>query len=669
MKKVLAFLLCMCMVTTLFVSSPVYAVEADLYEDECLIQCQISSYKDNNGYTGTKITNPHIDVASFARLDILADGGTHIDGDGNLVFSNYVAFSVFLNFDKDSKYIAESDVKVSKDSCDWNDMNDKNGHKYGDPETDTEKQISYGAVVATRTDGNGSIFKYTPVFSTGNTSFEQQLFNEDGNYTIYVFFETEKDGKYQNHILSWSFKIRTSIYLRDKTSGLHIKNSGLSGNDVIIDSASRQGVLVQVYKDGVRLMDYDENLLSNNPILTDSGSYKFVVTNNGFICEVFHFIIDKENIDKKVFFSNLRRQLGSNSYEAEGYFSFEWSETISNPIQYATYSFCDGVGKDIMDESEQKFSDPVLYTPQTKLDQIGIYMIYAFDGKQSVTYFVNVVDMDDPSKNYEKLSSERFNTFKTKWWQVYDESTGRYLCFDYDTEYDRAYNAAMTIANNSVIDGTGRYFFKGTWYNDRIDLTAAMNDYVFNHNLCVFYYDPADYSDNVESERTFSLKAFDNTIYLNDEFQFVSAHPSEVASVVITDSNGKENAIDFSVPISEQENALADGEYIVKESDKYGNEITYTAYRDKSAPEVILSSNKGDIMASNGDNYTVSYFSISSLFDKYDEYAVLKIVSTAGVQYYYKSEYKGVVFDNSGEYHISAYDRNGNVIEFTIAIS
>ena len=689
MKRTLAFLLCACMAITLFISGSIFASENERDNSELdqnldsqlnlepesefdyalrtgLIQRQAASYS-NEYYNGSKITHSHIDVTSFADFDIISTGGSHIDGDGNLVFSNYVAYNIFLNFNKSTKYINGTNVKVSDDSYDWNDMLEKNEGKYGS--ANTEKPISYGAILATRTDGEGNVFYYTPVFSNGNNSFEQQFFNEDGDYTVYIFFETQKNDQYQRHILSWSFKIRTSIYIRDVNSGLHIKNSGISGNDVIIDGANRENVRVQVYKDNVLFMDLDAATLSENQKLSDPGLYKFIVTSNGFTSEVFYFLIDKTSTDKKVFFSNLRRQIGSNSYEAEGFFSFEWDETIANPIQYAKYSFCDGVGKDIENENEKKFSEPITYTPQTKLDQVGTYLIEAYDGIKIAKYFVNVVPMDNPSTNYDKLSSERFNTFKTKWWQVYDESSGRYFCVDYETEYDRAYNAAMTIANNSVIDGTGRYFFKGTWYNDRIELTAAMNEYVFTHNLSVFYYDPDHYSDNAESERTFSAQAFDNTIYLNDEFQFVAEHPSEVTEVILTDFNGKEYKIEFSTPISEQTNALNDGVYTVKETDKYGNETTYTAYRDKSAPEVVFYTDAGEITAQNKENYTANYFSISSLFDKYDEYAVIKIASSDDVQYFYKTEYSGVVFDTEDQYHISAYDRNGNIMEFTITIS
>ena len=94
-----------------------------------------------------------------------------------------------------------------------------------------------------------------------------------------------------------------------------------------------------------------------------------------------------------------------------------------------------------------------------------------------------MIENDKPSYNYEVLSSERFNNFKTKWYEVYDDVNDRYLCFDYDSEYNRAYEAAMTIENSSVVNSGGKYYYNEVWYEDRIELTKAMNEYVFKNNL------------------------------------------------------------------------------------------------------------------------------------------------------------------------------------------
>ncbi|MBR3639940.1 MAG: hypothetical protein IKN50_04975, partial [Clostridia bacterium] len=539
----------------------------------------------------------------------------------------------------------------------------------------TENYIKYGAISAVRRDCNGEIEEYyPPVFCTSMTaaSFEQQVFNVDGDYTIYAFFATTKDGVTQRHIISWSFKVRSYVYLLDKTTSFQIKNSGVSGNTIIIDSANRQGVTVNIT--GAQQRFLNEVDLAEKPELTDSGTYKFIVENRGFICEVFFFTIDKETVDRKVFFNNLKRFVGERdvggqkiyTYEAEGYFSFEWEETEGNPVLSAQCTYWD-----YYDETD---AEQFEYAEGTVLDRIGTYKIYVAFSTQTVTYYVNVIPMDSPSSNREKLSAARFNTFKTKWWEVTDTLNDRVLCFDYDTEYDRAYEAAMTIANMSVIEGTGRFFFNGNWYNDRVDLTTAMNEYVFSENLRVVYYDPADYSDDDDSLRTFSAQAFESTLYLDDKFQFVSAHPSEVAQVEAVDLNGHRYTLQFSVPMNEQAFSdygtigLPDGEYQIMETDKYGNRTAYTAYRDKSAPEVRIRTEQGQVLLENGGRYEADTFSVDSVADLFDGYAVLKLESVAGTTYFYREEYKGITYHSSGEYVLTAYDRNGNSISASVVI-
>ena len=147
------------------------------------------------------------------------------------------------------------------------------------------------------------------------------------------------------------------------------------------------------------------------------------------------------------------------------------------------------------------------------MDRVGHYYIHAQSRTLNVEYWVNVVEGDAPSYNYGVLSAKRFNNFKTKWYEVYDRINDKFMCFDMD-EYQRAYNAAMTVENCTVDDATGGFFYNEQWYEDRIELTTAMNDFVFSQNLKTVYFDPDDFSDEDDSLRTFSSAAFDGTIYL-----------------------------------------------------------------------------------------------------------------------------------------------------------
>ena len=567
-------------------------------------------------------------------------------------------------------------MRVAKDSCDWNDMDKANGYKYGNKETDTEQYIAYGAVSAIRVNGDGSLTKYTPMFSKGNTSISEQIFNVDGDYTIYVFFQTQKGYDVQKHILEWSFKIRTKIFLTDEETGCAIKDSGISSKNVVVDFANRNETLSQVSQkvkvdcvmNGNRKID-----ISDGSVLEAyagaSDRYHFEVQANGFIAEKFDFVIDTDNIQEQLLFGNLRKKLDTAHYEAEGYFYMTWIENPNNPIKVEIESY-DIDAPITYDENGNLISAPRIsenYNAGERLDKVGPYYVHAESKTYRFECWVDVVPYDKPSYNYDVLSAKRFNNFKTKWYQVYDRIHDKYLCFDMQ-EYQRAYNAAMTVENSTVERATGSFYYSGNYYSDNIDLTAAMNDYVFSNNLKTIYYDPDDFADNDESVRTFSSAAFDGTIYLNDEFQFVKQHNAEVESVVATSETGEEYTIKFFTPISEQN--IPHGRYRITETDKYGNQTSYLAYRDKKFPTVTVSISGETVAATVGqDISSKGSFAIVDLADDFDSFAVLKIVSPQGnTNYYYQSEYKGIAFVEKGKYMVSAYDRNYNAINFSITV-
>lgn len=640
-----------------------------------LVTQSFVTYRGNSQYNGATIGS-HIGADDFAKLEITDDGGTHIDGTGNTVFSNYVIFKIDLLFNTQTKAIGNTGVKVANDSCDWNDMDKANGYKYGNKETDTEQYIAYGAVCAIRTNGDGSLTKYTPMFSKGNTSISEQIFNVDGDYTIYVFFQTQKGIDIQKHILSWSFKIRSKIFLIDEDTGYVIKDSGISSKNVVIDYANRNETLSQIsdkmhvecIQNGNRNVD-----ISDGCVLEarsgQSDKYDFTVMANGYIAERFEFIIDTNNIQEKLFFGNLRKQIGVAHYEAEGYFYMTWTENQNNPIQ-VDIEYYDVDAPITYDEDGEPISAPRIterYSAGDRLDKVGPYYVHALSRTYEFKCWVDIVAEDNPSYNYEVLSAKRFNNFKTKWYQVYDRINDRYLCFDMD-EYQRAYNAAMTIENSTVNRSTGSMYYNGVYYADNIDLTVAMNEYVFSQNLKIVYYDPNDFNDDDESIRTFSSAAFDGMIYLNDEFQFVKQNGAEVESVVATSEDGQEYPIRFFTPISEQN--IPHGKYTINETDKYGNQTSYVVYRDKRAPTVTVNIGGMPIIAENKQELTSNgSFVILNFEDDFDAFSVLKIVSPSGnLSYYYQDEYKGIAFVEKGKYHVTAYDRNSNVADFSVTV-
>lgn len=651
MKKVVSVILTFVCVFSYFLCGSTLKATA-VTDNSALITENYATYKDGEKYSGNQIAS-HIDVSEFADFTISNHGGTHIDGVGNEVYSNYVIFNVNLNFNPTTKEIGNTGVKVSKDKCDWNDTPFASAG-------DTEQYIAYGAISATKTDGYGNTFKYEPMFSKGNNSVESLIFNEDGDYTVYVIFETVKNGKYQNHVLSWSFKIRSYIYVVDKESGFPIKESGISSKTAMLDYAGRKNidincVLTKPNGDISNIYVTDEDSLNQN------GTYNFTVKSNGFVSEVFDFTIDTTDPSSQIFFANLRKQVGDCAYEAEEYFYLTWTENANNPIT---------VSYDYYDYSSET---PVTstYVAGTELNEPGLYHIKAVMKTHTVEYIVQLVEGDSPSQNYEALSGERFNNFKTKWYQVYDDINERFLCFDM-SEYDKAYEAAMTIENSSVNSSSGKYYYNGKWYADRIDLTAAMHEEAMR-NLAIVYYDPVEYELSEESERTFSINAFDGTMYLNDEFKFVTSHASETQTVIATDENGRiYDNFEFFVAISEQNNQLPHGKYTITETDMYGNTTTYSVYRDKKAPEITIVAVNGEstVNVVNGQKYNFTgAFVIKDFVDDFDNYAILKITKPdKTISYFYQDEYTGIVFEDKGEYIITAYDRNNNMISVTVTI-
>jgi hypothetical protein len=129
--------------------------------------------------------------------------------------------------------------------------------------------------------------------------------------------------------------------------------------------------------------------------------------------------------------------------------------------------------------------------------------------------------------------------------------------------------------------------------------------------------------------------------------------------------------IEYFVPIGNQTEQIPSGKYTIMEADMYGNQSTYTAYRDKSAPEIKLNGANGveESVIPNGRYSFSGGFAVQDFTDCLDAYAVLKITHPSGtVTYYYEEEYVGILFQEKGDYIIEAYDRNRNQINAVITV-
>jgi len=334
---------------------------------------------------------------------------------------------------------------------------------------------------------------------------------------------------------------------------------------------------------------------------------------------------------------------------------------VGNPIT-VTYDYYDG-------QSETPVSAP--YTAGTVLDRAGVYFITVNVEPFPVKYAVYLIEGDSPAQNREALTGERFNNFKTKWYQVYDRVNGRYLCFDV-SEYGSAYEAAMTVENSTVNASLGTLYYGGRAYPNRIELTVAMHDAAVA-NILEVYYDPDDYTEGKESERVFSPNAFDGTSYLNEDFCFVTSHPSETERITLADAAGVVyDGAEFFLPVRDWATPLPHGELTVTETDCYGNETTYRVLHDARAPEITLLAPNGEtIKAENGKSYSVGgSFAVSAFSDDLDDYAVLRVTRPDGTAaYFYMQEYVGTVFDQKGVYTLCGYDRNGNGATLSVTVN
>ena len=600
-----------------------------------LVTSSFATYRDNAGYAGNRISSHFDAYEDFVVLNVLDNGGCHVDGEGKEVYSNYV--NININFVYDSKTLKmpkTEDVYLSEDTA----KAINTSYRGESGEKDLRAAIGKGVIIITRTNGRGEVFEYEALHTNGN-NLSEYLFNEDGDYKISIFFETCKQRVYQNHVVTYEFSIRSRIYLLNSEGTGHVKDSGIYYDAIMVDYAYRDGLNVRYELNGVSYEAADQE------ILEQEGVYRFTVESDYFLCEEFDFILDTESIQERVFFQNLNKELGEGYYQAEGWFSWTWQDKLINDITctytYNTYSFDQGKA----------------YTKGTKLTEAGVYYIRIRSNTQELLYIVELNDYNDPSYNYEKLYAPRFNNFVSKWYEVYNDLTGRYYCFAM-SEYDTAYDAAMTIENTRLVDASGGFYYYETKYTDRVELTAAMHEKAVA-NIKVKYYD----FEEEKVEKTFSPLLFDYTAYLNDEFQFLSMHKSEVSSVTLS-KDGVTLNIPFNKPIGELN--IPDGEYRVREIDCYGNESTYTVFRDLSAPIVEISLNGQDKMvAVAGTEYTGNYFSIASMTDAYDEYCVIRVND----EYFYEEEFRDINFGEPGVYNIAAYDRNDNSISFSIRIN
>jgi hypothetical protein len=510
-----------------------------------------------------------------------------------------------------------------------------------------------------------------------------------GDYCISVFFETcTHNGIFgahvdvYNHRMDYRFRVinthatdgsLNTIKIENKQGGSYQgdipKNGvGLEGGRINFNDISYLKATVEL--PGGLIGEYTSAVT-----FTARGHYSFTILRGPFYIEDFYIIID--NSSSSGTFDNLKEVAG-NTNIAEGHSNFSWDKGGGSkaPRICQIYTTDGSTPISIADSGNIRLTEGN-YRVEVK------YNGYLAAGNYSSTtavYYINVLPYAPPSQNKDALAGNRFNGVKTKWFDVYDNE--RIMSF-YDE--NKAMGYAMAAEEKNVQNETAfmlqycnKYTLIQTIYNkyagthaskiaqirnnisDNQELTAVMSLYA-QKNVKRVYFDPSDLT-----EREFDPDTmFDNgKLWLDDDFQFVQIGTWESYSVAYrNNATNATGTIPYYTSIKNLN--LPDGVYTITEKDIYNQTTVFTAYRDKTAPSVKIGANGATAeTAGNGQTYTSDYWTIAEFADNYDDWAVIKIND----KYYVHQDWLSATYYKSGTYAVSAYDRNGNILTFTLIV-
>ena len=490
------------------------------YNTSDVVMTNLTAYSNSSYYRGNEIKTDLVAEDLFT-LTVNSHGGIVKDGNGNLVFANYATVSISINTTDASMKIPGTNATIISDrTCAYG-----GAHVGKSSLQELKTIIGYGVFLTSREDADGDREIYEELYVRHHTaSMDELRITEDGNYHIVILVNVNENGTKKKIAIEYVIPIRTNIYITDSSGEYQVKDAGAYYEGVRLDALGRPDVTIKV--DGVVVPD--------GYLMNKVGKHKIEVRCNGFLSESFEFEIFSKNGDHTlIYLSNSRRQLDNISYECENNFSVKWAGRYDSQMTY------------------WKNSDPsriYKYTSGTVINEPGIYVFTLNTpslANERKTFLVHLVDNDCPVINYNTLHTNRFNNFKTKWYEVYDNQNQLYYCFSVD-EYIKAYDAAVTVERARVEDYGYYFVYEGQRYSDKILITQAINKNA-EKNIRIVYYDPSA----EQIEKYFSDKNFDSTVYLNQDFQFVRTSVAESNSIVLISENGEETKIDYFRPISE----------------------------------------------------------------------------------------------------------------------
>ena len=599
-----------------------------------VVQSSVTAYRASSNWDGRAISTD-LECSDILDLKVTSHGGITTDGEGRLAFSNYATVSIALKTADTSMSIPGKSASIKSERSYV-----VNGERFGENTiVHLDTMVGYGVIIPTCEAASGERERSEELYIRYyNDKANDIRITKDGNYHFTVLMTVKEGASTKKLVLEYVIPVRTSIYLTDESGDYHVKDAGAYYAPARLDALGRPGVELRV--NGIRVDD--------GYVIREPGKYKIDVFGNGYLCESFNYEIFTFGSDTHIYLSNVRAQIDDISYECENNFKVSWYSSHSAEMTYWRDN-----------DHESVFT----YTEGTVLTEPGHY-VFTLNvpdlANKKMTFLVKLVPNDAPKLNQNTLYQNRFNNFKSKWYEVYDKENDLYYCFAM-SEYVDAYDAAMTVERESSRDFGHYVLYGGKKYTDKVKLTADMAS-AAAANVRTVYYDPA--AEGIE--KYFSDKAFDGTVYLNPDYVFARVSPAETNRVWLTDEGGNVTNVDFFTEISSYD--LASGRYTVTEEDLYGNRTEYTVVVDRTVPEV--SADIGGTVQAVSDRavYSARYLAIKELFDSLDGYALLSVTCGEATDYYLADECVGAIYTDAGVYTVRAYDRNGNSMSFMVSL-
>lgn len=530
---------------------------------------------------------------------------------------------------------------------------------------------------------------YTNFLNDVKEGSKQELLTINQECDVRIFFVYEVT----NALGTWYDNFRVNCYfsVRNQTNTVYAKTIGpaeefkdeppaqvAADSDIIegstvfngfrLDYAGNKFYLTTVYRNNV-IIGYYNYITIQNVYFTEEGVYEIVNQNAFGETRKFNLMVDRYK--PKGTFNNIHYNYIFSSFTA-----FEWDMPQG-------YNYRSPVTLEI-----SKDGGPyVPYKSKEIIDQAGFYSIQLKNEFYTVTYTIKIIDAVNPVYNYLNLKTLKPNNAATKYWGVdilADGETYTY-CFAID-KYNDALEWSMQNEWLSVVSDGGKQIYRGQSYNSNEELTPALISFA-EKNVNVKYTDIFKENNLILTAGLFS----DEIPYLNN-FTFTTESPIfsnkvyyirqedylKITELDLQTAKNIGSIFEYGVSVDKQLDKT--GTYLILDTNIYGHTYAFKAYyvnKSQTTAKIVYARNGNykeiDVSASNNEMPpTVDSFTIKSIFDKYDPYAIVKVAfegqnSESKTDYYIAGD-TTELYNTAGEYTITFYDRNSNSFEFKVTV-